>query len=234
MSRHVEDAALALGVASGRGRAYLRAARAGSLRGARFGWLQGYDELLEPSQRGAAESALATLRRAGATVESVVVPRVFTLPAQYPGELFALLYEFKRDLDAYLATATRASARTLADIVRFNRAHPREELRFGQNLMEMAAAVDLRRDAARYAAQAARPAEVHRGVLEGALRQGPFDGLLFAGPDGPPLVDPPGYPAVMVPIGGRGGPPVGLAFAGRPRTEARLLAYARAFERARG
>lgn len=234
MSRHVEDAALALGMASGRGHAYLRAARAGSLRGARFGWLQDYDELLEPSQRAAAESALAVLRRAGATVEPIAVPRVFTLPAQYPGELFTLLYEFKRDLEAYLATSRRASVRTMADLVRFNRAHPRGELRFGQNLLEMAAAIDPRRDAARYAAQASRPAEVHRGVLEAALRQGPFDALLFAGPDGPPLVDPPGYPAVMVPAGGRGGPPVGLAFAGRPRTEARLLGYARAFERARG
>ena len=50
-----------------------------------------------------------------------------------PGEWEVLWYEFKHDLNAYLAERNDPTIRSLADLIRFNEEHAEEELRyFGQ------------------------------------------------------------------------------------------------------
>ena len=52
-----------------------------------------------------------------------------------------LIFEFKRDLNAYLATRSGVPVGTLADVIQFNLDHAEEELKFfGQELMELAEA----------------------------------------------------------------------------------------------
>ena len=52
-----------------------------------------------------------------------------------------LIFEFKRDLNAYLATRSGVPVATLADVIQFNLDHADEELKFfGQELMELAEA----------------------------------------------------------------------------------------------
>src|SRR6185503_2567901 len=54
-------------------------------------------------------------------------------------EIIVLIYEFKRDLDAYLATRTGVPVHTLADVIAFNEAHAGQELQyFGQEFMILA------------------------------------------------------------------------------------------------
>ena len=54
-------------------------------------------------------------------------------------ETIVLIYEFKRDLNAYLATRTGVPIHTLADAIAFNSAHAGQELQcFGQELFELA------------------------------------------------------------------------------------------------
>ena len=54
-------------------------------------------------------------------------------------EFTVLLFEFKRDLNAYLATRTGVPVQTLAETIAFNEAHADRELKwFGQELFELA------------------------------------------------------------------------------------------------
>ena len=56
-------------------------------------------------------------------------------------EIIVLIFEFKRDLNAYLATRSGVPVSTLADVIQFNLDHADEELKFfGQELMELAEA----------------------------------------------------------------------------------------------
>ena len=81
------------------------------------------------------------LRDAGAVVvDPADVPIVRRLQRR-PSEIIVLIFEFKRDLNAYLATRIRRAGEPLADAIAFNLAHADEELKFfGQELMELAEA----------------------------------------------------------------------------------------------
>src|SRR5215216_3961303 len=56
-----------------------------------------------------------------------------------PGELEALLYEFKADINAYLTERGDPQARSLEDLIRFNEEHAAEEMPYsGQEVFSMA------------------------------------------------------------------------------------------------
>ncbi|MBS7669257.1 amidase [Croceicoccus gelatinilyticus] len=83
------------------------------------------------------EAALADMEKAGAVlVEVDYEPQ----DEMYEDEFTVLLYEFREDLGAYLrASPADIPVRSLADVIRFNKAHADTELRwFGQDLMEQA------------------------------------------------------------------------------------------------
>ena len=53
-------------------------------------------------------------------------------------EITVLVYEFRRDLNADLATRTGVPVQTMADVIAFNLAHAEEELKwFGQQWFEI-------------------------------------------------------------------------------------------------
>ena len=114
---------------------YARALDAGSLRGARIGVLRfllaGYSE----ETRAVFERSLQVMRDAGAVIVDITEP-----PADWRNlgtwELQVLMSELKVDLNAYLASTDPAQVktRTLADLIAFNTAEPRETVLFGQEL----------------------------------------------------------------------------------------------------
>ena len=56
-----------------------------------------------------------------------------------PGEFEVLLYEFKADLNAYLAERGDPAMRSLAELIRFNEEHATEEMPyFGQEIFALA------------------------------------------------------------------------------------------------
>jgi amidase len=151
MARTVADAAALLTVIAGadeddsgeRGEDPTRAGRlqqsscsADALRGARIGVLRkamGY----QPDVDAAMERAIAAMRAAGATVVDADIP---TAGKWDDAENTTLMYEFKPDLEAYLARSD-APVRTLAGLIEFDKQHAAEEMPyFGQELFEQALA----------------------------------------------------------------------------------------------
>jgi amidase len=87
------------------------------------------------------EQAVQVMKDAGAIViDPVEIPSFDAFNADQ-SEIIVLIFEFKRDLNAYLATRTGVPVSTLADVIQFNIDHAEEELEFfGQELMELAEA----------------------------------------------------------------------------------------------
>jgi amidase len=189
------------------------------------------------------EDALAALRGLGAEVVDVEVPHADELEEP---ELQVLLFEFKADLDAYLASATGASVRSLAEAIAFNEAHRDREMPFfGQEIFEQAVEKGPLTEVAYLEALATCGRLARDEGLDVALRDadvlvaptgGPawltdhVNGDHYVGGNSSPAAIA-GYPSVTVPMGGVRGLPVGLSFIGRPWTDMDLLAVADAFER---
>ncbi|HYH47457.1 MAG TPA: amidase, partial [Thermoanaerobaculia bacterium] len=85
------------------------------------------------------EAALAAMADAGAVlVDPADLPSMDQLLTDQ-AEIIVLIWEFKRDLNAYLATRTGVPVHTLADVIEFNLDHAEQELKwFGQELLELA------------------------------------------------------------------------------------------------
>ena len=246
MARTVTDAALLLSALARDGGDYGRLLDPGALKGARIGVLRqsfGFDARVDRIM----EESLAALQNAGAVlVDPVRIPSATKIGEP---ELEVLLYEFKADLAAYLATRTDQPHRTLADLIAFNTANPERELPwFGQELFTMAESKGpLTTLAYRKALAAARRYARTEGLDAAFARHGLqaivaptggpawvtdlLNGDHFAGGEST-LSAVSGYPAITVPAGFVRELPVGLTLMGKSRDEARLLALAYAFEQA--
>ena len=260
MTRSVADAALLYAVMSGRDDADGATSAApvdlapgtsialpdDALRGARLGvaraFFTGFDEL-----DGLSEQAIVVMKRLGA---EIVDPVDLALPTYSDAELRVLLYELKADLPKYLAEfAPGAKVKTLADVIAFNRSHRDVEMPwFGQELFERAEALG-GLDAKEYLDSLA---ECRKGArddgLDRVIKANRLDGVIA--PTGAPawLIDPvngdhpgasfsspaavAGFPHLTVPAGFVRGLPIGLSFVGPAWSEARLLAFGQAFEKA--
>jgi amidase len=262
MTRTVRDAAVLLSVLASGGAdprdAATRAAQrhvvadyaagldAGALKGARVGVARQFFGF-HPRVDALMEDAVRALRDAGAVVvDEVKLP---TRGQFDDGEFEVLLWEFKADLNAYLAERTGVPVRTLADVIAFNeRERAREMPWFGQELMLRAQAKTALADP-KYRTVLARNRRLAGAQGIDAMLAGrrldvivaPTGGPAWAidllngdhfggGWSSPSAVA--GYPHVTVPAGQVGGLPVGLSFVGGAWTEARLLGYAYAFEQA--
>jgi amidase len=219
----------------------LRDARIGVLRGDNFG---GYSDAAD----AIFESALDALRVAGATlVDPVRVPSAEAL-AKDPAELIVLVHEFKRDLNAYLATRAGAPARSLAEVIAFNRAHAEREMPFFDQEMMILAESDPFSEDVYQAARARGRRLAGREGIDAALTEHQLDALVaptdapaglidlvnggFHRGDSTSLAAVAGYPIVTVPAGMWFGLPVGLSFIGAAWSEPTLIRLAYAFEQA--
>ncbi len=221
---------------------------AGALRGARIGIARetffGYSDKSDQ----VAEAAIQVLRNAGAEV--VDPANIATAKAMQTSdsEMTVLLYEFKADLDAYLATLpNEAQVHSLAELIEFNIAHRDEEMAyFGQENLELALAKGPLTEPEYLQALAQNQRLARQEGIDAVMEEHRLDALMM--PTGSPawkidLIDGDhglggssqpaalaGYPAVTVPAGYPFGLPVGITFMGRPFSEPRLLALAYAFE----
>jgi amidase len=226
--------------AAGLDRRALQGARLGVPRKACFGQSAPADRL--------AEEAIDVVRQLGAViVDPAELPPSATLGES---EMEVLLYEFKADLNAYLAgLGPTAPRRTLKDLMAFNEAHREREMPyFGQEIFVRAERKGPLADPAYTTAVAAcrRWTRAYDAVMD-TLRLDAFVAPtagpaaltdLINGDYGPngcsmfPAVA--GYPHVTVPAGFAFGLPVGLSFFGRAFSEDKLIGYAFAFEQATG
>jgi amidase len=243
MARTVTDAALLLGALAGA--SYGRALDPNGLKGARIGvarQLFGFNDAVDKMMI----DALGVLTKLGAELIDPVNIPTFSKLADMENE--AMSYEFKNDLNAYLA-ARGAPMRTLADLISFNEKNRAREMPyFDQDLFIKAEArgplsTKPYRDLETKLNHAAKQDGIDRVMIDKKLDAlvaptdapaWPIDYILgdhsLSTASTPAAIA--GYPHVTVPAFQISGLPVGLSFFGSPRTEIKLIRYAYAFEQA--
>jgi amidase len=221
-----------------------------ALRGARIGIPRqvffGYSEKADPI----ANAAIEVMRAQGAVIvdpANIPTAQGGFLPG---GELTVLLYEFKQDLNLYLANRQDPVIHSLADLIAFNLSHAAEEMPFfQQEIFLQAQAVDLVNGRPAYLAALAQNHLLSRQEgIDAVLNQFNLDALVVPTSAPPWKIDHvdgdhilglssqaaalAGYPLISVPAGFSFGLPVGITFMGTAFSEPKLIALAYAFEQA--
>jgi len=235
---------------------YVKALNVDALQGKRLGvvrGLAGYDE----KTQGPYEEALKVLQAQGA--ELVEIPKEL-FEDLTPEMRIILLYDFKPDLNAYLATTPpNVKTRTLADLIEFSKTDPRESMH-GVNIFEDAEKTDGGRQNVEYlktlayAKLKAGPEGIDKALADHnvaalvGVTNGPAFPIVPDGTDTGYVVDdvpkgatPPnltnhaaiaGYPHITVPMGLVEAMPVGLSFVGPMWADELVVTLAYAYEQA--
>jgi amidase len=262
MARTVTDAAILLGALVGadpddpvtkdrlrRGRRdYTTFLDPNGLKGSRIGvprkGLFGYSAQADTL----AEAAIAELKRLGAVV--VDPADIATVGKLEKSEIEVLLYEFKADLNAYLARlGPKAPITSLKDAINFNERHKDREMPyFGQELFIRAETKGPLTSKAYLQALATNHRLARTEGIDAVMTKHKLDALVCPTGAPPSLTDlvngdygwggsstlaaVAGYPHITVPMGYSFGLPVGLSFFGRAWSEPTLIRLAYAFEQA--
>ena len=258
MCRTVADAAILLGAMTGADSSdaitttaraekdYTRFLAADGLKGARIGVARQYFGRNERVDK-VLETALQVLKDGGATLTDVNFP---TLGKFGDAEFEVLLYEFKEDLNKYLAQRG-GRHKTLADLIKFNEDNKDREMPyFGQDIFIKAnAKPNLEDRAYRLALLQSKVLTQEQGI-DAVIKKDNLDAV-FAPSNSPTwmidlvsgdcgsgyvgsssLAAVAGYPNITVPAGFINELPVGVSFFGGAFTEPKLIRIAYAFEQA--
>lgn len=262
MTRTVRDAAILLGpltgvdprdeatsASSGNAHAdYTQFLDADGLRGARIGVARSFTGF-DPRIVTLFDEAIEAMRAAGAVI---VDPANLQASAwNDPLTLVLLQYEFKADLNAYLATlGPDAPVRTLADVIAFNEANADREMPyFGQEMMIASQARGPLTDREYLDAKRIIQRNNRQDGIDRLVGQHRLDAIIAPTMDlpwptdhikgdrleggssaGPAAIA--GYPDISVPMGFVAGLPVGCSFFGPAWSEPTLLRIAYSFEQA--
>lgn len=262
MTRTVTDAAILLGALAGadpddpvtraaaakRARDYTTFLDANALKGARIGVPRKACFGMSVHADRLVEEAIGVMRKLGAVI---VDPAELPPPSKVSDpELDVLLFEFKADVNAYLAgLGPKTAMKSLADLIAFNEANKAREMPyFGQELFLRAQAKGPLTDPAYKAAIATCRRWTRTLGIDAVMAKHRLDAFvaptsgpasltdLVNGDYGPggcstiPAVS--GYAHITVPAGFAFGLPVGLSFFGGPFSEGKLIGYAFAYEQA--
>jgi len=263
MARTMRDAAILLGALAGpdqsdratlsagsRGQItdYTRYLDANGLRGARIGVARskffGYNDVVDKT----INDAIATMKSAGAII--VDPANIETAGKFDDSEFDVLLYEFKTDLNNYLASlGPKAPVKTLQEIIAFNDAHKDREMPwFGQEIMTQAQAKGPLTEK-KYRDELAKNLKLSRtDGIDATMNKYKLDAIIaptggpawptdlingdhFTGGSSTPAAVA-GYPNINVPTGFTHNLPIGISFFGRAYSEPVLIKIAYAYEQA--
>jgi amidase len=192
------------------------------------------------------QAAIDAMAAAGATiVDPADIPTIDQINAGEE-EVTVLVFEFRRDLNAYLATRTGVPIGSLADAIAFNEANADAELRwFLQEWFDLAESQPF--DAATYQAALTEQRRIGGPAgIDAVLARHDLDAIVaptgspawptdlvngdhFLGASsGPAAIA--GYPLISVPAGDSFGLPVGITFMGTAYSEPALIKLASGFE----
>jgi amidase len=219
------------------------------LKGARIGVARKHFFGNDPRTDKLMEEAVLAMKSAGAVI---IDPADLATTGKYDDSEFeVLLYEFKADLNAYLADLGPSSpVRTLADVIAFNEKNSDRELRyFGQEIMLRAQKKGPLTTPAYLKALAANRRLAGTLGIDALVTQHRLDAIVAPSNPPPSPIDlvtgdhgaggsstspaaVAGYPSITVPAGYSFGLPVGISFFGPAWTEGKLIRIAYAFEQA--
>lgn len=206
----------------------LRAVRVGVLRADILAQKSPFEDTTDnPAMLARIDAGLAA---AGADPVDVVLAAERPLSEYESGFPKVVVGGVSHDTVAYLAAA-RTGIRTLADLHRFNRRHPRTRIPTGQFFLDLAMAFDI--DRATYEHLALEYRTKATAILEATFAASGAALLVSLANLHSSLYATAGFPAITVPLGLRAnGMPAGVTLIGRPGEDAALLAHAHAFEQA--
>jgi amidase len=262
MTRTVRDAAILLGVLTGvdprdsatsssatRGQTdYTKFLDPNGLRGARIGVARtkffGYSDVTDKI----VNDAIDAMKASGAVI--VDPANIETAGKFDDSEFDVLLYEFKADLNSYLASlGPRAPVKSLQDIIAYNDAHKDQEMPyFGQEIMIQAQAKGPLTEKKYLDALASNLKMSRADGIDATMDKYKLDAIVaptgspawptdlingdhFTGASSTPAAVA-GYPNINVPAGLSHGLPVGISFFGRAYSEPTLIRIAYAYEQA--
>lgn len=263
MARNVADAATLLSIIAGsdpydpatvdadrHATDYTRFLDPNGLKGKRIGVVRQLAGA-EPNADRILDRSIALMKAQGAIiVDPVTIPHLGELGGP---EMTVLLYDFKHDINAYLATRRGLGVKNLADLIAFNRKHASEEMPWsGQELFEQAEQIGSLSDKAYIEALSKAKRLSGPQGIDAALEAQHLDALL-APSWGPAFVTDPvlgdhivsgdptvggasqpaavaGYPSITVPAGFAHGLPVGIVLFGAKWSEPVLIEIAYGFE----
>jgi len=219
----------------------LEGARIGVPRQGYFGYSDKADEI--------ADAALKRMHRLGAKIiDPANIPTAKQMSSS-EDELTVLLFEFKADLNRYLAGLKSPRIHSLKDVIAFNEKHKQKELKyFGHDLLLKAQKTGSLKDSKYIKALKKDRLLSRKKGLDFTMYKHRLDALVT------PTTSPPwtidlvdgdhglggssqptalaGYPAITVPAGYVFGLPVGITFMGKAYGEPTLIRLAYAFEQA--
>jgi len=263
MTLNVRDAAMLLNAMAGsdpqdaatrqadqrRSKDYTAGLQTTALQGKRLGIVRKMVDGYDADTRALFDKSLAILIAQGATVvDQIDLPYLEELDKD---ELTVLLYEFKADLNAYLAkTPATVKTRSMADVISYNQQHADTVMPyFAQELMEQAQAKGKLSDAAYRQAHARVKLRAGKQGIDVVLKKYKLDALIAPTTGTAWLIDYKvgdivegsssspaaiaGYPHLTVPMGQVRGLPVGLSMFAGAWSEAKLFNMGYAFEQAR-
>jgi len=218
----------------------LRGARIGVARAKFFGYSDVTDKVIN--------DAIDVMKRQGAVI--VDPANIETAGKFDDSEFDVLLYEFKADLNAYLASlGPKAPVKTLQEIIDFNDRHRAQEMPwFGQEIMIQAQAKGPLTEK-KYLDELAQDQKMSRtDGIDATMDKNNLDAIIaptggpawvtdlvngdhFSGASSTPAAVA-GYPNINVPAGFSHELPIGISFFGRAWSEATLIRIAYSFEQA--
>jgi amidase len=227
---------------------YMAALKANALQGARIGVARAQYFGYSPPTDRLVDAAIAELKARGATI---VDPADIATAARFEAcEIEVLLYEFKANLNEYLASrGPGVAVHSLKELIAFNeRERSREMPYFGQELFvraeekgpltardylnALSTCRGLARDRGIDAVMTMHDLDaIVAPTLGPAWPTDLLNGDHFLGASSTPAAVA-GYPNITVPAGYVGELPVGISFIGRAWSEARLISLAYAYEQA--
>jgi amidase len=242
VGRNVTDVAALLDAIDTVSVNYVAGLRADALDGVTVGVLS-TDIAANPDNTPLLQGASASLAALGARLRPATLAPT---PAwgRYETFLTYLSGGIRYDMMPYVAARSR-TVKTVEDLMAYNAADASRRIPSGQELLELLAPPSAGLSGADYAALAARLRQAATDTLEATFRKTGADVLVSFETTHSELYATAGYPAITVPLGLRVrgsvlhqaklssvGMPAGITFIGKPGEDAKLLAYAYAFEQA--
>lgn len=246
MTRTVEDAAILLGALTGidpkdpasvasEGRFftdYRQFLDRDGLRGARIGVPRPYYyEKLNEDQLAVMNRAIEEMKELGA----VIVDPIDISVAKELESYLVLVYEFKPDLNAYLANLDESvPVHSMRDVIEFNEKDPERMLRYGQTLMIASEKTGGTLTESEYIERREKDLRLSRTEgIDKVMEEHQLDAILFPNNFGAGIAAKAGYPSITVPTGyTRNGQPVGVTFTAKAFQEPVLIKLAYAYEQA--
>lgn len=215
-------------------RGYKQFLKSNGMRGKRLGVLRQRFLESSPTKAQIIDAHLQTIRKLGGNViDNVTIPTIDEIKSGI-SENTVLSFDFKQDLNSYLAELVESPVRSLEQVIQFNIKHASlEELQVYDQANFIAAEATTGYNSQAYKDAVKMDRRLTKRGIDKAMKKHKLDAVIAASlSDITRIAAIAGYPGISVPAGYIQGVPFGIFFVGRMGSEPTLIEIAFAFEHA--